>query len=70
MLYQPATPLRPAGYGGTGPSPALALLDVTHGHALGVRRLGSGTVALVRGPAVLLQQPSRVSPPRSHSSSG
>ena len=32
-LYQPATPLRPKGHGGTGPSPALALLDVTHGYA-------------------------------------
>ena len=34
-LYQPATPLRAEGYGGTGPSPALALLEVTHGYALG-----------------------------------
>ena len=33
-LYQPATHLRPRGYGGAVPSPALALL-VTNGYALG-----------------------------------
>ena len=33
--YEPVAPLRPPGYGGTGPSPALALLDVAHGYACG-----------------------------------
>ena len=32
-LYQPATPLCPTDYGGTGPPLALAL-DVTHGYTL------------------------------------
>ncbi len=31
--YRPATPMRPAGYGGVGPSAALALLPDAHGIA-------------------------------------
>ena len=34
--YGPATPLLPSGYGGTGPSASLGLLDVAHGYAFGV----------------------------------
>ena len=33
--YEPATPLRPSGYGGTGPSLSLALLDVARCYAIG-----------------------------------
>jgi len=33
--YGAATPLCPTGYGGTGPSASLALLDVAHGYAFG-----------------------------------
>ena len=32
---EPVTPLRPQGYGGTGLSPALVLLEVAHGYACG-----------------------------------
>jgi len=32
--YTSATPTRPAGYGGAGPSPSLALLDDAHGIAI------------------------------------
>jgi len=32
--YGAAIPLCPSGYGGTGPSASLALLDVAHGHVL------------------------------------
>ena len=55
--YESATPLRPKGYGGVGPSPALALLPDTHSIASS-RRLGSSPTALVTRPAVVVQQPS------------
>jgi len=32
--YPPPTPMRPAGYGGVGPSPSLALLDDAPGIAV------------------------------------
>jgi hypothetical protein len=32
--YSAATPLCPSGYGGTGPSVSLGLLDVAHGYAI------------------------------------
>jgi hypothetical protein len=34
-MYSAATPLLPSGYGGTGPSASLELLDVAQGYACG-----------------------------------
>jgi hypothetical protein len=34
-MYGAATPLLPPGYGGTGPSASLGLLDVAQGYAIG-----------------------------------
>ena len=51
--YRPATPMRPAGYGGVGASAALALLPDAHGIAL---------VALpCICPTAFVTRPSRVS---------
>ena len=52
--YEPVTTMRPLGYAGTGPARSLALLDVA-GAMPASRRLGSGAVASITGPTVLLQ---------------
>jgi hypothetical protein len=63
--YSATTPMRPMGYGGVGPSPALPLLPDTHGIASS-RRLGSAGhppqvgPALVTRPARVLQRPDRL----------